>query len=251
MTDGFFPLLDAKLLIWLNHAVAAHPSLYRVCLFLTDQGADVLLALTAAWLWFWPHASAAAAKAGGVVRRITRRESRARLITFGVAAIGAYITARLVAIAVDADRPFVTFLPVRGLPGAFEGLRTFGAFPSDHAALLAGLPIVFSRWSRRLGLAWAALALSLIVVRVAVGFHYPSDMIGGAIIGVLFGAGAMLLHDRSARVHRWTTGIASGFERLPHAVPLYALLALVGVEFAMHFTHVMAFIIWAYYRVAG
>lgn len=251
MSDGLLPLLDAKLLLWLNHAVAAHPWLYRVCLFLTDQGSDVMLVLTAAWLWFWPDTSAAMAKAGGVVRRITRRESRARLMTFGVAAIGAYITARLIAIAVDADRPFITFLPVRGLPGAFEGLRTFGSFPSDHAALLAGLPLVFSRWSRRLGIAWAIAAVALIVVRVAVGFHYPSDMIGGAVIGLLFGAGAMLLHDRSARVHRWTTGIAAGFERLPHAVPLYAGLALVGVEFAMHFKHVMTFIIWAYYRVAG
>lgn len=251
MSDGLLSLLDAKLLLWLNHAVAAHPWLYRLCLFLTDEGADLLLVLTAAWLWFWPDTSTAMARAGGQVRPITRRESRARLMTFGVAAIGAYITARLIAIAVDADRPFTTFLPVRGLPGSFEGLRTFGSFPSDHAALLAGLPIVFSRWSRRLGTAWGIAAVALIIVRVAVGFHYPSDMLGGAAVGLLFGGGAMLLHDRSARVHRWTTTIAAGFERLPHAVPLYAGLALVGVEFAMHFKHVMTFIIWAYYRVLG
>ena len=48
MSDGLLSLLDAKLLLWLNHAVAAHPWLYRVCLFLTDEGADLLLVLTAA-----------------------------------------------------------------------------------------------------------------------------------------------------------------------------------------------------------
>jgi undecaprenyl-diphosphatase len=249
--DGALPLLDARILIWLNHAVASRPWLYKLCLFLTDEGADILLVLTAAALWFWPATWRSASwRAGGVMRTITRHESRARLMTFGAGAICAYILARLIAIGVDADRPFVTFLPVRGLPGSFEGLRTFGSFPSDHAALLAALPVAFFRWDRRLGLFWIAAAVLLIVVRVGVGFHYPSDMLGGAALGLLFGGGAMLLHDRSAAVHRITAGTAAGFERLPHAVPLYALLALVGLEFAMHFSHVMRFILWLYYKVA-
>lgn len=248
--DVALPLVDAKVLLWLNHAVAARPWLYKLCLFLTDTGADILLVITAACLWFWPISSSAMARAGGAVRPLTRRESRARLLTFGVAAIGAYIVARIVAIAVDADRPFVTFLPVRGLPGSFEGLRTFGSFPSDHAALLAALPIAFAKWDRRLGLAWTILAALLIIVRIGVGFHYPSDMLGGAAIGLLFGGVAMAAHDRSRRLHRWTNVVAAGFERLPHAVALYGLLAVVGVEFAMHFQHVMRFIMWVYYRVA-
>lgn len=249
--DGALSRLDARLLLWINHAVASEPWLYRVCLFLTDEGADILLVLTAAALWLWPAGSRATWRAGGVVRPITRRESRARLITFGIAAIGAYITARLIAIVVDADRPFITFLPVRGLPGSFDGLRTFGSFPSDHAALLAALPIAFVRWNRTLGMAWAAAAVVLIAVRVGVGFHYPSDMLAGAALGLAFGGLAMLAHDRAARVHRVTLTTAAGFERLPHAVGLYAVLALVGLEFAMHFTHVMTFIMWLSYRVIG
>ena len=248
--DGVLPWLDARLLLWLNHAVASRPGLYRVCLFLTDDGADALLALTAAWLWFWPAAGAATWRAGNAMRAITRRESRARLMTFGAGAMCAYIVARLIAIVVEADRPFVTFLPVRGLPGSFDGLRTFGSFPSDHAALLAALPLAFVRWSRWLGATWAAAAVILIVVRIGVGFHYPSDMMAGAVLGVVFGGGAMLLHDRSRRVHAFTLSTAAGFERMPHAVVLYALLGLVAVEFAMHFKHVMTFIVWLYYRVA-
>lgn len=248
--SGMLPLLDARILLWLNHAVASRPWLYPVCLFLTDEGADILLVLTAAALWFWPVRGLGAVRAGGVVRPITRRESRARLLTFGIGAISAYIAARLIAIAVDADRPFVTFLPVRGLPGSFEGLRTFGSFPSDHAALLAALPIAFMRWDRRLGLFWTAAAVILIAVRIGVGFHYPSDMLAGAALGLAFGGGAMLLHDRSAAVHAAAVKIAEGFEKLPHAVPLYGALALVGVEFAMHFSHVMTFIMWLYYKVA-
>lgn len=247
---GALSLLDARLLLWLNHAVAARPWLYKVCLFLTDEGADALLVLTAAALWLWPASWERTWRAGGAAEVITRRASRARLLTFGAGAMGAYITARLIAIAVDADRPFATFLPVRGLPGSFEGLRTFGSFPSDHAALLAALPIAFIRWDRRLGAAWIAAAILLMAVRIGVGFHYPSDMLAGAVLGLLFGGLAMLAHDRSAAVHRLTTRVASGFERLPHAIPLYGFLALVGLEFAMHFSHVMTFLMWLFYKVA-
>src|ERR1044071_8281514 len=108
--DGTIAWLDARLLLWLNHAVASRPGVYRACLFLTDDGADVLLALTAAWLWFWPAGSAATWRAGQAIRAITRRESRARLMTFGAGAMCAYIVARLIAIGVDANRPFATFL---------------------------------------------------------------------------------------------------------------------------------------------
>lgn len=248
--DGALSLLDARLLLWINHAVASRPWLYKLGLFLTDEGADILLVLTAAVLWVWPFASRGTWRSGNVMHPITRRESRARLLAFGVAAIGAYIVARLIAIAVDADRPFVTFLPVRGLPGSFEGLRTFGSFPSDHAALLAALPIAFIRWDRRLGLAWIAAAILLIVVRIGVGFHYPSDMLAGAALGLFFGGVAMAIFDRSARVYRLTMATAAGFERLPHAAGLYGLLLVVGVEFAMHFSHVMRFIMWIVHTVA-
>ena len=250
MMMGALSLLDARLLLWLNDVVASRPWLYRICVFLTDDGADLLLVVTAAVLWLWPFTWSATWRAGNQRHVITRRESRARLLAFGAGAMCAYIAARLIAIGVDADRPFVTFLPVRGLPGSFEGLRTFGSFPSDHAALLAALPVAFARWHRVLGIAWAAAAIMLIAVRVGVGFHYPSDMLAGAALGLLFGGGAMLLFERSARVHRLTLAIAAGFERLPHAIPLYGFLALVGIEFAMHFSHVMRFIMWIVHRLA-
>lgn len=247
--DRALALIDARLLLWINHTVASESWLYRVCLFLTDEGADLLLVATAAALWLWLPQSRALWHAGGTTVPITRRESRARLLTFGLAAMGAYITARLIAIAVDADRPFTTFLPVRGMPGSFEALRTFGSFPSDHAALLAALPIAFVRWNRTLGMAWAVAAIVLIVVRVGVGFHYPSDMLAGAAIGLAFGTAGMIAHDRAAVVHRVTLKTAAGFERLPEALGLYAILALVGIEFAMHFAHVMTFIMWLVYKV--
>ena len=60
------------------------------------------------------------------------------------------------------------------------------SFPSDHAT--AAFAIAVSIWLRNRKAGWLALALATIlaVSRVAVGVHYPSDVIGGALIGTAF-----------------------------------------------------------------
>lgn len=221
-------LANVRILLGLNHLLAEHPWLYQAGIFLTEEGADLALLATAIWLWFWP-----------VNRSFGRTESRARLLVLGMAGISAYIVTRLIALNVDWDRPFMTYLPVRGTPGAFEGLRTFGTFPSDHAALLGALPVAFAYWSRRLALVWTGLALFLMLLRVAVGYHYPIDMVVGALIGCLFAFAAMEIYDGSRAMHGVATTVASGFSRPPYAYALYGALVLVGIEFSMHFTHIL------------
>jgi hypothetical protein len=86
---------------------------------------------------------------------------------------------------------------------------------------------------------WTILAFLLAVVRVAVGFHYPDDMLAGMALGVAFSAAAMLLFDRSGMVHATANWIAGGFSRSPQSYVLYAVGALIVLEFAMHFRHVL------------
>lgn len=71
-----------------------------------------------------------------------------------------------------------------------ETLNTFSSFPSDHAMLFFALCVPIWRYSRPLGLAamlWTVLVICL--PRIYLGYHYPSDVIGGAVAGV----GLMLL----------------------------------------------------------
>jgi membrane-associated phospholipid phosphatase len=226
-------LLDARILLWLNGPVAAHPSLFRLALLVTDKLGDAVTLATIAWLWFWRER---AASSGAVM---TRHESRARVIVFAAAGMAAYVTARLIAFSVDADRPFATFLPVHGIPGAFEGLRTYGSFPSDHAALLGALPVALLYWNRRAAWVWVAIAALLVVARVSVGFHYPSDMVVGAAIGAVFTVAAMWLFDHVPLVRRPILWVARLFEKPPLNLLLYALGALAVAEFLMHFRHVL------------
>ena len=57
------------------------------------------------------------------------------------------------------------------------------SFPSDHAT--AAFAIAVSIWLRNRKAGWLALAMAvaLAVARVAVGVHYPGDVLAGAAIG--------------------------------------------------------------------
>jgi len=62
----------------------------------------------------------------------------------------------------------------------------WSSFPSDHAVMFFALATGMYLVSRRLGLLLYAQAIFLIALpRIFLGIHYPSDIIGGALIGFL------------------------------------------------------------------
>lgn len=87
----------------------------------------------------------------------------------------------------DRARPFVAH------PGAVHLFARHGAdasFPSDHATASMAIAVAFLL-RRRFG--WGMLTIVFAAIldfgRVAVGFHYPSDVLGGAAIGALAALG--------------------------------------------------------------
>ncbi|WP_162561802.1 phosphatase PAP2 family protein [Limimaricola hongkongensis] len=84
-----------------------------------------------------------------------------------------------------------------------SALEGWSSFPSDTSALAFAIAAGIFLASKRLGVA----AFSWVVVVVAfprayAGLHYPSDLIGGALIGLFctFGASPIILRTASRRV---------------------------------------------------
>ena len=66
-----------------------------------------------------------------------------------------------------------------------NSLSHLGSFPSDHAALFFLISTVAFTIDKRLGIISFLLSLYYGVLRVAIGYHWPSDILGGAILGCL------------------------------------------------------------------
>jgi membrane-associated phospholipid phosphatase len=83
------------------------------------------------------------------------------------------------------------------------------SFPSGHTAVSFAIASAILYANRPVGIAAILAALLVTIGRMAVGVHYPSDIAGGIVVGVLCFALVRLFHrqihtrdiDRAAKKH--------------------------------------------------
>jgi undecaprenyl-diphosphatase len=114
----------------------------------------------------------------------------------------ALLVAQVIARTVNRPRPFVAH-PSR--VHEFLAHAPDPGFPSDHATAAAAITVALLLRTRRWGFVALGLTLALMVGRVALAIHYPSDVLAGAMLGAtaagLLGIGrARLAMDRVAGV---------------------------------------------------
>ena len=99
------------------------------------------------------------------------------------ATLGADWLSYLLREATGRDRPPLVYPD----PKPLVGLPHTGAFPSGHSSSAFAAATVIAWSSRRLAVPAYVLAALVAWSRVYVGVHWPLDVIGGAILGVLVG----------------------------------------------------------------
>ncbi len=133
-------------------------------------------------------------------------ESRAKLAATIPLAIAAVVFARVLAKVLPfRQRPFRTdalhFQMPHGM--SIERLYSWSSFPSDHAVLFAALAVGVFFASRRLGVLAISYVLFFILgPRMYLGWHWPTDLLVGALLGMAFAAGATIPAYRDF-VWRW------------------------------------------------
>jgi undecaprenyl-diphosphatase len=105
-----------------------------------------------------------------------RRASVAALLSAGVAlAIG-----KVISELVDRARPFVAHPHEVHM---FTQHAADPSFPSDHATAAFAIAVALVLRKRAFGIVALVAAAVLSIGRVAIGVHYPSDVIAGACVG--------------------------------------------------------------------
>ena len=109
-------------------------------------------------------------------------------------------------------------------------LTGWSSFPSDHAVLwMAVATGIFLVW-RRIGvLAILYTVLVICLPRAYLGFHYPTDLLVGAVVGV----GITYVMTRDAIRTRYATPVLRWMERYPG--PSAALAFILCLELATQF----------------
>jgi undecaprenyl-diphosphatase len=159
--------MDLTLYKAINGFAANHDTWFEDPLRFFAQDAQYFFVALLAVLFF----------ATGKWRSINARHG---VVAAGFSALLALGIAQVITDLWDRPRPFVAH---PGSAHLFISHASDASFPSDHATAAFAIAVSILLRSRKAG--WLALAMAtvLAVARVAVGVHYPSDVIAGAALG--------------------------------------------------------------------
>jgi undecaprenyl-diphosphatase len=170
--------------------------------------------------WFWCSKGA------------DRQRKREVILATMAASVSAMILGRLLALGLPfrlrpMQRPDISFVaPYGEVVGMFRG---WSAFPSDHALLFSALatglwfisPIVGS-------VMHAYAAIFILLPRLYIGWHHPTDLLAGAALGILLCVAANSASVRS-RITRFPLRLAAAQPRVFYAVAIFVLSQLANM----------------------
>ena len=156
---------------------------------------DALIVFFAVFLAYWMVAGICVLAAATFFPRyahIRRKNIEIALVSLASALIARFGVAELIRFFYFLPPPFEMVTDMNQLLFREGG----GSFPSGHAAFSFALAAVVAFYYPRVGMLFFAAAILMGAARVAAGAHWPSDVLGGAIIGIIVGILTVFLTRR-------------------------------------------------------
>lgn len=158
--------LDLKIFFWLNN-FAGHSKVLDA--FFVACASSVLPYLFLLGLFFFIYFS-----------HYSKKEKITLLgMSFLAAFLSRFGVAEIIRFFYHHPRPFLLYSVHQLLP------ESGWSFPSGHAIFFFSLATVVSFFNKKWGRVFFITALIISISRVIVGVHYPSDILGGMVLGIL------------------------------------------------------------------
>ncbi len=110
-----------------------------------------------------------------------REKSQQAAFLAGISALLALGIGQVIGMAVHRPRPYAYAVHV------LIARTTDTSFPSDHATLAFAIAMLIWFYHRKLSIGLFVLGIFIGFARVYVGAHFPTDVLGGAILGSIVG----------------------------------------------------------------
>jgi undecaprenyl-diphosphatase len=108
------------------------------------------------------------------------------LLSMAAALIAIFVVKNIILFFYDCPRPYMELASVHKLisVSAVENLQSF---PSGHTIFFFALSAVIYSFNKKLGIFFLAFSTLMGIARIFVGVHWPSDILAGAILGIITG----------------------------------------------------------------
>jgi undecaprenyl-diphosphatase len=220
--------LDYWLLKQLNHWMASSSFFTKqAILFNSLNLLELIMASVLIYWWFSKNSKDSST---------VNLRHRVLLVLFSC--LPTYVVARVIQSIFHRPRPLIN-MPLEVPPNfqeQFNDMRAaftgFGSFPSDHAGLFFLFTTVVFTVNKRLGIACLLASLYYSALRVAVGYHWPSDILGGAVLGTLVALSILGLEPKLNKILKNLVALA---ER--HPAVIYTVSFLFLSDFSQSFFH--------------
>ena len=83
-------------------------------------------------------------------------------------------------------RPYINLSSANKLI-SLNPIENLQSFPSGHAIFFFSLSTVIYMFNKKLGIFFFICSIMIAIARIFVGVHWPSDILAGAILGILVG----------------------------------------------------------------
>ena len=158
-------MYDLKIFYLLNNLAGKNPVFDALTVFFAEYFGSFLILFFLAFLFF-----------SGFQKR---KKIKIFLLTFISMIIARFGVVSLIRFFYHRPRPFEAYdIQILITNNGFS-------FPSGHAALFFAMAMAIYFYNKKWGLWFFTAATLMGLSRVIAGVHYPSDIIGGAVIGIL------------------------------------------------------------------